>query len=98
MSSCHVMTMLKNIYAKKPQPAAAAAAVGTAQEATTPFTLICSPTSNAPKTPNETPIQERIAQLTDTLYQMDLDGRPVQKPFKPFITQSRRRFRGSFDR
>ena len=35
-----VMTMLKDIYAKKPQPAAAAAVVGVAQGATTPFTLI----------------------------------------------------------
>ena len=56
------------------------------------------PSAYAPETPKETPLEERIAQLTDTLYQMDLDGRPVQKPFKPFITQSRRRFRGSFDR
>ena len=63
-----VMTMLKDIYAKKPQPAAAAATVGTAQGATTPFTLIHSPTRNAPETPNETPLEERIAQLTETLY------------------------------
>ena len=29
---------------------------------------------------------------------MDLDGKPVQKPFKPFITQPRRRFKGGFDK
>ena len=90
--------MLKDIYTKKPQPAAAATAVGTAQGATAPFTLICSPIKNAPKTPKETPLEERIAQLTETLYQMHMDGRPVQKPFKPFIMQPRRKFRGSFDK
>ena len=85
--------MLKDIYVKKPQPAATAAAAGVAQEATAPFTLICSPTSNASKAPNEGSLEERIAQLTETLYQIDLDGKPVQKPFKPFITQPRRRFK-----
>ena len=35
-----VMTMLKDIYAKKPQSAAATAAAGAAQGATAPFTLI----------------------------------------------------------
>ena len=54
-----VMTMLKDIYAKKPQPAAAAAAVGVAQGATAPFTLIHSPTKNAPETPKETPLEEK---------------------------------------
>ena len=39
-----VMTMLKDIYVKKPQSAAAAAAAGVAQGATAPFTLIHSPT------------------------------------------------------
>ena len=27
-----------------------------------------------------------------------LDGKPVRKPFKPFITQPRRRFKGGYDR
>ena len=44
-----VMTMLKDIYAKKPQPAVAAAVVGVAQGATAPFTLICSPPEIKPK-------------------------------------------------
>ena len=62
------MTILKDIYAKKPQPAMAAAAVGVAQVATATVTLICSPTRNAPKIPNETPLEERITQLTEILY------------------------------
>ena len=62
------MIMLKDIYAKKLQPAATAAAVGVAQEATAPFTLICSPTSNASKALKEESLEERIARLTETLY------------------------------
>ena len=62
------MTMLKDIYAKKPQSAAATAAAGVAQGAAAPFTLICSPTSNACKAPNEASLEERVAQLTETLY------------------------------
>ena len=46
-----VMTMLKDIYAKKPKPAAAAALVGLAQGATAPFTLIHSPTREKDKSP-----------------------------------------------
>ena len=49
-----VMTMLKDIYAKKLQPAAtAAAAAGAPQGATAPFILICSPTRDNSKVPNE---------------------------------------------
>ena len=93
-----VMTMLKDIYAKKPQPVAAAAAVGVAQGAAAPFTLIHSPTRDNSKAPNEVALEEKLSQLTETLYHMDLDGKPVRKPFKPFITQPRRRFKGGFDR
>ena len=57
-----------------------------------------SPTKNAPETPKETSLEERIAQLTETLYQMDMDGRPVQRLFKLFITQPRSKLRGSFDK
>ena len=93
-----VMTMLKDIYAKKPQSAAAAAAAGAAQGATAPFTLIHSPTSNASKAPNKASLEERIAQLTETLYRIDLDGKPVWKPCKPFVTQPRRKIKGGFDK
>ena len=62
------------------------------------YNSLQSPTKNAPGTPNETPLEERIVELTETLYQMDFDGRPVQKPFKPFLTQPRRKFRRSFDK
>ena len=92
------MTMLKDIYAKKPQPGVAAAVVGVAQGAMAPFTLIRSSTRYKAKTPNEGTLEEKLSHLAETLYCLDLDGRPVRKPFKPFITQPRRRFKGGFDR
>ena len=29
---------------------------------------------------------------------MDLEGKPVKKPFKPFLTQPRRKFKGNLDK
>ena len=87
-----VMTILKDIYAKKPQNSAAAAA-GAAQVATAPFTHICSPTRGAPKAQSDASLEDRILQLTETLYRIDMNGKPPRKPFKPFITQPRRRFK-----
>ena len=87
-----VMTMPKYIYAKKPQNNAAAAA-GVAQGATAPFTHIRSPTRGAPKAQSDASLEDRILQLTETLYRIDINGKPPRKPFKPFITQPRRRFK-----
>ena len=89
---CAVMTMLKDIYAKKPQNNAAIA-TGAAQGATAPFTHICSPTGGAPKAQSNASLEDRILQLTETLYRIDMNGKPPRKPFKPFITQPRRRFK-----
>ena len=72
-----IMTMLKDIYAKKPQPVATAAAAGATQEAAAPFTLIHSPTRDTSKAPNEVILEEKLSKLTKTLYCMDLDGKPV---------------------
>ena len=60
-----VMTMLKDIYAKKPQNMAAAAARA-AQGATTPFTHIRCPTRGAPKAQSDASLEDRILQLTET--------------------------------
>ena len=76
-----VMAMLQDIYVKKPQPAATAAT--TVQGATTPFTLMCSPTRASSKAQDESSLEEIIAQLTETLYQLDMDGKPVQNPLSP---------------
>ena len=87
-----VTTMLKDIYAWKPQNNAAAA-TGVAQGATAPFTHIRSPTGGAPKAQSDASLEDRILQLTETLYRIDMNGKPPRKPFKPFITQPRRRFK-----
>ena len=71
-----VMMVLKDIYAKKPQPAAAVAAT-TAQGSTDPFTLMCAPTKASSKAQDESSLEERIAQLTETLYQLDMNGKPI---------------------
>ena len=59
-----VMTMLKDIYAKKPQNVVATAAIGVAQGATAPFTLICSPTRERTKAPSEGTLEEKLSHLT----------------------------------
>ena len=87
-----VMTMLKNIYGKKPQNVVAIAA-RVAQGATAPFTLICFPTRDSPKAQSEASLEDRISQLIKTLYCIDLNGKHTQKPFKPFITQPRWQFK-----
>ena len=92
-----VMTMLKHIYAKKPQNVAATA-TRVVQGAATPFTLICSPTRERPKAPSEGTLEEKWSHLMETLYHLDLDGKPARKPFKPFITRPRKRFKGDYDR
>ena len=92
-----VMTMLKDIYAKKPQNVVAAA-TRAAQGGSAPFTLICSPTKERTKAPSEGTLEEKLSHLMETLYCLDLDGKPARKPFKPFITQPRRRFKGGYDR
>ena len=80
-----VMTMLKDIYAKKPQNMVATAA-GVAQGATAPFNHIGSPTRGAPKAQSDASLEDRILQLTETLYCIDMNGKLPRKPFKPFIT------------
>ena len=87
-----VMTMLKDIYAKKPQNMVATA-TRAAQGATAPFTHIRSPTRGAPKAQSDASLEDRILQLTETLYHIDMNGKPTRKPLKPFITQPRRRFK-----
>ena len=64
-----------------------------AQGATAPFTHICSPTRGAPKAQSDASLEDRILQLTETLYRIDLNGKPPRKPFKLFITQPKRRFK-----
>ena len=84
-------TMLKDIYARKPQAATSSAT--TTPSTSAPFTMI----KALPRTPEPT-LEDKLTHLTDTLYRMDIDSKPPKKPFKPFITPPHRRFRGSFDK
>ena len=43
-------------------------------------------------------LSDRIDRLTDTLYRMDIDSKPVRKPYKPYITSPQRRGHGGFSR
>ena len=38
---------------------------------------------------NDESLSERIDRLTETLYQMDMEGKPTKKPYKPYITSPR---------
>ena len=84
--------MLKDIYVKKPQPATATPG------ATAPFTLLRTPIRTPIKHTEDPSLEERVNHLTEALYQMDLEGKPTKKPFKPFLTQPRRRFKGNVDK
>ena len=61
------MTMLKDIYARKPQNVVAAA-TGVAQGASAPFTLIRSSTRERTKAPSEGTLEEKLSHLIETLY------------------------------
>ena len=91
-----VITMVKDIYAKKPEPANPPTITG---GAVAPFTLIKAPNGSSKRIhfqEGET-LSDRIDTLTETLYQMDVGGKPTKKPYKPYITSPRRRGgRGGF--
>ena len=68
-----VVKMVKDIYAKKPEPANPPAAAG---GAAAPFTLIKAPNSSSKRIhfqEGET-LSDRIDKLTETLYRMDIGG------------------------
>ena len=90
-------TMLKDIYAKKPQPTATTPTT-TTSSATASFTLLRTPVRTPLKHTEEPSLEEKVNHLTESPYQMDLEGKPAKKPFKPFLTQPRRKFKGNFDK
>ena len=91
-----VITMVKDIYAKKPESAnPPTVTVG----ATAPFTLIKAPNGNSKKIHFQEgeSLSDQIDKLTETLYRMDMEGKPTRKPYKPYITSPRHRGgRGGF--
>ena len=91
-----VITMVKDIYAKKPESANPPTVTG---GATAPFTLIKAPNGNSKKIHFQEgeSLSDRIDKLTETLYRMDMEGKPTRKPYKPYITSPRcRGGRGGF--
>ena len=92
-----VITMVKDIYAKKPESANQSGATG---GSSAPFTLIKAPngTSKRVHFQADESLSDRIDRLTDTLYCMDVDSKPVRKPYKPYITSPRCRGHGGFSR
>ena len=92
-----VITMVKDIYAKKPESTNHSGATG---GSSAPFTLMKAPngTSKRVHFQADESLSDRIDRLTDTLYRMDMDGKSVRKPYKPYITSPRRRGRGGFSR
>ena len=82
-----VITMVKGIYAKKPEPASLLTA------AAAPFTLMKAPNGSRKQTyfHDGESLSERIDRLTKTLYWMDMEGKTTKKPYEPYITSPRHR-------
>ena len=91
-----VITVVKDIYAKKPENANPTTTTG---GVVAPFTLIKAPNGSSKRVhfqEGET-LSDRIDKLTETLYRMDMEGKPTKRPYKPFIISPRRRGgRGGF--
>ena len=91
-----VITMVKDIYAKKPEPANPPTTI---RGAAAPFTLIKAPNGSSKRVhfQDGESLFNRIDKLTETLYRMDMEGKPTKKPHKPYITSPRcRGGRGGF--
>ena len=90
-----VITMVKDIYAKKPEPANPPTTTG---GAASPFTLIKAPNGSSKRVhfQDGESLSYRIDKFTETLYLMDMEGKPTKRPYKPYITSSRCRGRSRF--
>ena len=84
-----VITMVKDIYTKKPEAANPPSATGGANA---PFTLIKAPNGIIKRVhfQGDESLSDRIDRLTDVMFRMDMDGKPNKKPYKPYITNPRR--------
>ena len=84
-----VLTMVKDIYAKKPEPAS----LPTVTAVVAPFTLMKALNGSSKQTHfhNSESLSERMDRLTETLYWMDMEGKTTKKPYEPYITSPRDR-------
>ena len=76
-----VITLAKDIYAKKPEPAS----LLTATAAAAPFTLMKAPNGSRKQTHFHDGefLSERIDKLTKTFYRTDMEGKTTKKPMNP---------------
>ena len=83
-----VTTMVKDIYAKKPEPAYPPTTTG---GAAAPFTVIKAPNGNSKRVhfQDGESLSDRIDKLTEILYQMDMEGKPTKRPYESYITSPR---------
>ena len=83
-----VITMVKDIYAKKPEAANPPAITG---GAAAPFTLIKVPNGSSKRVhfQDGESLSDRIDKLTETMYQMDMEGKPMKRTYKPYNTSPR---------
>ena len=82
-----MITMVKDIYAKKPEPANPTVTTG---GAAAPFTLIKAPNGGSKRVHfQDESLSNRIDKLTETLYQMHMEGKPMKRLYKPDITSPR---------
>ena len=84
------ITMVKDIYAKKPEPANHPATTG---GAAAPYTVIKALNGSSKRVhfQDGESLSDRIDKLTETLYQMDMEGKPIKRSYKPYITSPRHR-------
>ena len=61
--------------------------------AAAPFTLIKASNGSSKRVHFQEgeSLSNRIDKLTEILYQMDMEGKPTKKPYKPYITSPRHR-------
>ena len=83
-----VITMVKDIYAKKPEPANPPTTTG---GAAAPFTLLKTPNGGSKRVhfQDGESLSDRIDKLTETLYQMDMEAKPTKRLYKPYIMNPR---------
>ena len=83
-----VITMVKDIYAKKPEPANPPPTAGGAAAL---FTLIKAPNGSSKRVhfQDDESLSNRVDKLSEALYRMDMEGKPTKRPYKPYITSPR---------
>ena len=80
-------TMLKDIYAKKPRARHCHIHHNHHPWCYSPIHSSKDSLRTPIKHTEDPSLEEKVNHLMEALYQMDLEGKPIKKPFKPFLTQ-----------